>query len=79
MYFLDDFKFPINLPKEIDCIRFKNGVRYDNEYFGSFMEKLVNQFLIDADSWKASNDKTDFVVDDKKLIKVRINKSDYSS
>lgn len=67
--FLDDFKFPVKLPYEIDCIRYKNGVRYDFEYFDSFMNKLVSNFLVDFNSWKVSNDKTDFVIEDNKLVK----------
>lgn len=67
--FLDDFKFPNNLPSEIDCIRYKNGVKYSLEYFDSFMNKLVSQFLIDINSWKISNENTDFVIENNKLIK----------
>lgn len=42
---LDGFdNFPKKLPEAIDDVRYKNGPKYDREYFDAFYEKLKNFF-----------------------------------
>lgn len=67
--FIGDFQFPQRLPKEIDKIRFYNGVEYNYRYFQSFIDCLISRFLVHEDLVKNSNESRDFVICDGKLIK----------
>jgi uncharacterized protein involved in tolerance to divalent cations len=67
--FIDDFRFPDVLPKEIDCIRYKNGLRFDVLYFDSFIEKLINSFLITKTERSNSCEDKDFVIINDNLCK----------
>lgn len=64
-----DFTFPDSLPKEIDEIRFRNGLVFDIFYFDAFLDKLVASFLVSKESHSESDEARDFIIIDKVLVK----------
>lgn len=66
--FIGDYVFPENLPKEIDDIRYYNGIRYDYAYFSGFIDCLMSRFLLNDNEIITSDPINDFVIDEDKLI-----------
>ncbi len=67
--FIGEVTFPEILPNEIDNIRYQNGLKFDIVYFDSFIEKLVSQFLVSESDIDNECKDSDFLIDEKKLIK----------
>ena len=67
--FIGNFKFPDELPADIEKIRYYNGITYDYSYFTGFIDCLVSRFLVSNESVALSNDLRDFVISDSVLIK----------
>jgi len=42
---MKNFKFPKNLPKDIDKLRYMQGIEANNDFFEFAIEKLVSKFL----------------------------------
>lgn len=67
--FVGEIDFPEILPKEIDEIRYYNGLKYDPLYFNGFMDCLVSRFLVSKSEIEKSNDERDFVIENSIIIK----------
>lgn len=67
--FIDDVKFPDFLPKDIDAIRYYNGVKYDFVYFDSFIDNLISRFFVNSEDSEISDAMRDFVIDGSRLVK----------
>ena len=67
--FVGDFDFPKILPKDIDEIRYYNGVKYDFLYFDSFVDAMCNRFLVNDVETETSNPDRDFLINDSVLLK----------
>lgn len=67
--FVGDVVFPDILPREIDSIRYQNGLKFDIVYFDSFINKLVSQFLVTEGDLDNECSDSDFLVDGTKLVK----------
>lgn len=67
--FTDDVQFPDTLPREIDDIRYQNGLKFDIFYFDNFIDRLISQFFIPADARSESDDEKDFIIIQGVLVK----------
>lgn len=67
--FVGDVDFPEHLPEDINSIRFYNSVKYDFNYFDSFIEVLCSRFLLDNNEAKISDSNRDFLITDGVLLK----------
>ena len=67
--FVRNFKsFPSNLPISICQIVEQNGCFYNNVYFESFIDQLVDKFLVDSGKVVVSNPERDFYIEGDTLL-----------
>lgn len=67
--FVGDFAFPNSLPPDISEIRKLNGIRFDFIYFISFVDRLVDRFLVSKNAISITNPHRDFIINGNELQK----------
>lgn len=50
------------MPKDIEEIRYRNGIKFDIFYFDNFIDRLISQFFVSNISKSESDESKDFVV-----------------
>lgn len=60
--FTGDINYPDSLPKDIEEIRYRNGIKFDIFYFDNFIDRLISQFFVSNISKSESDESKDFVV-----------------
>lgn len=63
------FEFPTTLPDDISEIKILNRISFDFINFETFIDKLIDRFLVSIQSISCTNPERDFVIEDGKLIK----------
>lgn len=67
--FVGNVEYPDNLPKDICKIKTLNYIRFDFVNFASFIDILINKFLVAEKSISCTNPTRDFIIEEDKLIK----------
>jgi uncharacterized protein involved in tolerance to divalent cations len=67
--FTDDVHFPAELPRDIDNIRFQNGLKFDVFYFDKFIDHLISNFMVSEETRSESDAEKDFIIIQDVLVK----------
>lgn len=67
--FVGDVIFPEALPKGIENLKYKNGLKFDITYFESFIDKLISQFLVSDIDLTESDVGSEFLIEQDTLVK----------
>lgn len=67
--FVDETKYPDDLPDDISEIRSLNSIRFDFVNLASFIDILINRFLVSEKTISCANPAQDFIMEAKTLIK----------
>lgn len=67
--FTGDVVYPETLPKDIEEIRYRNGIKFDVFYFDNFIDRLIAQFFVSEKALSESDETKDFVIIQNVLVK----------
>lgn len=67
--FVGEIAYPCNLPDDIAEIRLLNSIKFEFIYFASFVDRLIDRFLVSEEYISYTIPSRDFIIDEGKLIK----------